>query len=418
MYFLSISLYQEEFISFLLRFGFLPKLAEFIQSAVYLAGLLLIAWIVYTIVRKIIRSVVRKIVLRSKTMWDDMLYKKRVFSRLAHIFPTLILYYGAVILKLEIIEQIVRHGSMIYLIIQMYLLLSSVLDVVNDVFIQLPYGKDLNIKSYLQIVKIFAAVFGIIIIYGMLFKREISDILTGLTAMAAVLLLIFKDSILGFTASIQLSANKMVNTGDWITVPKYKADGTVTDINLTTVTVQNWDKTISSLPIYSLVSDSFVNWKGMEESGGRRIKRHINIDTSSIRFCTDSDLERFKKFDLISDYINTKQEEIEKENQKQGLKNVALYRQTNIGVFRRYLESYLKSHPCISNSMTFLVRQLQSTADGLPIEIYVFSNRQEWAVYESIQSDIFDHIFAVLPEFGLQVYQNLSGNDLNKLKSN
>jgi miniconductance mechanosensitive channel len=238
--------------------------------------------------------------------------------------------------------------------------------------------------------------------------------------LAAVLMLVFKDSILGFIAGIQLSANNMVRIGDWISMPGNNADGTIIEITLNTVKVKNWDQTISTIPIYSLVSDSFINWRGMEESGGRRIKRSISIDMKSVKFCTEKMLDKLKKIQLIIDYINDKQKEIKEFNKKHNVDesvSVNGRRLTNVGVFRKYVEEYLKQHPKIHNDMTFLVRQLQPTEKGLPVEIYVFSNDQKWANYEAIQSDIFDHILAIIPEFELKIFQNPTGDDFKKLSS-
>jgi len=255
---------------------------------------------------------------------------------------------------------------------------------------------------------------GCISIIGILIGKTPIYILGTMGAFAAVLILVFKDTILGFVASIQLSANKMVSIGDWISMPSKNADGTVIDISLNTVKVQNWDKTISTIPTYALVSESFNNWKGMEESGGRRIKRHLNIDVKSIHFLSDEEIEMAEKVKLISDYIAEKKEEIKKANPENEIP-INQKRLTNIGTFRKYIEAYLENHPKIHNDMTFLVRQLQPSEKGLPIEIYVFSNDQEWANYEAIQSDIFDHILAIVPEFNLRVFQNPTGDDFRNL---
>jgi miniconductance mechanosensitive channel len=243
-------------------------------------------------------------------------------------------------------------------------------------------------------------------------------LLTGMGAFSAVLLLVFKDSILGLVAGVQLTSNDMLRVGEWISMPKYDADGTVLDITLTTIKVQNWDKTISTIPAYALFSESFKNWRGMEESGGRRIKRSINIDMNSIKFCSPEMLKKFERFQYVSVYVRNKEEEVERFNKENNVDPTYLVngrRQTNIGVFRAYLQGYLHNHPKIHNSMTFLVRHLQPSDRGLPIEIYVFSNDQAWANYEAIQADIFDHILAVIPEFDLRVFQNPSGADFKKL---
>ncbi|MGB7453231.1 MAG: mechanosensitive ion channel domain-containing protein, partial [Lysobacterales bacterium] len=241
---------------------------------------------------------------------------------------------------------------------------------------------------------------------------------SGIGALTAVLMLIFRDAILGFVAGIQLAANKMISNGDWIEMPKYGADGDVMEVTLTTVKVQNWDKTITTIPTYALISESFKNWRGMQDSGGRRIKRSINIDMNSIRFCNEEMLNRFGKIQYISEYIDTKKHELEAFNKATKVDNASLAngrRMTNVGTFRAYVEAYLQNHPMINLQMTFLVRQLQPTEYGLPIEIYVFSKDQVWANYETIQADIFDHILAVIPEFDLRVYQNPTGSDFRGL---
>jgi miniconductance mechanosensitive channel len=244
--------------------------------------------------------------------------------------------------------------------------------------------------------------------------------LSGLGALTAVLLLVFKDTILGFVAGIQLSANKMVAVGDWIEMPKYGADGDVIDVALTTVKVQNFDKTITTIPAYALISDSFKNWRGMFQSGGRRIKRAVHIDMQTVMFCNEEMLARFAKIQYISEYIQRKKEELEKHNAKHQVDNSNLVngrRMTNVGTFRAYVTEYLKNHPKIHRELTFLVRQLAPGESGLPIEIYVFTNDTEWAHYEAIQADIFDHILAVLPEFDLRVFQNPSGMDFHALQN-
>ena len=270
----------------------------------------------------------------------------------------------------------------------------------------------------MQVIKIILVfVIGITVI-SFVVDKDPSKLLAGLGAMTAVLMLIFKDAILGLVAGIQLSANNMVHLGDWIEMPKYGADGDVIDISLTTVKVQNWDKTISMVPAYALVSDTFKNWRGMSESGGRRIKRSVNIDMSTIRFCDEAMLDKFRKFQYITEYIDSKKRELSEFNTAAQVDDSELVngrRMTNIGTLRAYIIAYLKNNPKIHKDMTFLVRQLQPTTEGLPLEIYVFSNDTAWVNYEGIQADIFDHILAVVPEFGLRVFQNPTGSDFKLL---
>jgi len=316
--------------------------------------------------------------------------------------------------------DIVTRLALIYIIIVLLLAIDSFINALHQIYLTTPVSEGRPINGYVQVVKIIIYFVAIILIIASLTKESPNKLLTGLGAMAAVLLLVFKDTILGFVASIQLSANKMVKPGDWITMPSHNADGTVLDISLNTVKVQNWDKTIATIPTYALVSDSFRNWKGMEESGGRRIKRSINIDMNSVRFVDDEMAEKFKKIQVLKDYVVNREEEIMKYNEENKIDGSILVngrRMTNLGTFRKYVEEYLLHHPKIHNDMTFLVRQLQPDERGLPIEIYVFSNDQEWANYEAIQSDIFDHILAVIPQFELRVFQNPSGRDFQNLVS-
>jgi miniconductance mechanosensitive channel len=304
------------------------------------------------------------------------------------------------------------------MVIVILLVIDAVLNALHEVYMRLPIAEGRSIKGYIQVVKIVFYFIAIILLISIFSGKAPKTLIASLGALAAVLLLVFKDTILGFVASIQLSANKMASIGDWISMPKYNADGTVIDISLNTVKVQNWDKTIATIPTYALVSESFNNWKGMEESGGRRIKRSINIDMKSVRFLDREQIEKFRNYHLLKDYINTREKEIEEYNKSLRLNSSMVTngrKMTNLGTFRKYLENYLLNHPKIHNDMTFLVRHLQPTERGLPVEIYVFSNDQEWANYEAIQADIFDHILAIMPEFDLRVFQNPTGDDFQKL---
>jgi len=279
----------------------------------------------------------------------------------------------------------------------------------------LPSARRRPIKGYLQLVKILAYVVGIVLMATTILGQSAAGILGGIGAMSAVLLLVFRDSILGVVASFQIGANDLVHLGDWIEMPNYGADGDVIDISLQTIKVQNWDKTISSIPIYALISDSFKNWRGMAESGGRRIKRSVSIDMRSVRFLTQEDIERFRRFSRLRSYLEAKLSEVESYNREHGIDtadSVSGRRLTNLGTFRAYVAAYLRDHPQIHNDMTFLVRHLPPGPTGIPVEIYVFSRDQAWANYEGIQADIFDHLLAVLPEFDLRVFQEPSGWDI------
>jgi miniconductance mechanosensitive channel len=388
--------------------------AVIFQSAIAIIAVLFIAWISDIIAKRILMAFITRVVRKTKTQWDDILLERKVFSKISHFAPALIIYSSASYIDHQTWSNVVENGAYVYMVVLAIMLLDTFLNAGNDIYNTMPVSRTRPIKGYIQIVKIFFYALGIISIIAVLFDQNPLKIIAGMGAFAAVILLIFKDTILGFVASIQLSANKMVNIGDWISMPSKGADGTVIDISLNTVKIQNWDKTISTVPTYALVSESFNNWKGMEESGGRRIKRHLNIDVKSIHFLSEEDINKFEQIYLIQDYMKEKKEEIRSAN-PEGEIPVNQRRLTNVGTFRKYIEAYLHSHPKIHKNMTFLVRQLQPSEKGLPIEIYVFSNDQAWANYEAIQADIFDHIFAIVPEFNLKVFQNPTGDDFQKL---
>jgi len=400
--------------------GMSEGLANFSMSFIYIIIIIFISWLGYWITKEILISIITKIIKRSKTQWDDFLLKKNIFRRISHFIPAIVIFYTCEIAFSGFPQAIafMKSASYIYMIIMGILVVNGLLSSLNDIYSTYEFAKSRPINGYIQVVQIFLYFIAFIFILSILLGKSPLYFLTGLGALAAVLLLVFKDTILGFVASIQLSANSMVKIGDWIAMPSHKADGTVLEITLNTVKVQNWDKTISTIPTYALVADSFHNWRGMEESGGRRIKRSINIDMRSIKFCSIEMLEKYKKIHYLTEYISKKDEDLSKYNEENNIDDSILVngrRQTNIGVFRKYIENYLMNHPLINSNMTFLVRQLQPSEKGLPIEIYVFSKDQRWAYYEAIQSDIFDHILAIIPEFDLDVYQNPSGRDFQRI---
>jgi miniconductance mechanosensitive channel len=388
--------------------------AIILQSAIAAIVVIFVAWLSDLIAKKILITIITKLVRKTKTNWDDILLERKVFNKISHFAPAFIIYSSASLIDQESWANFVQNGAYVYMVVLAITLIDTFLNAGNDIYNTTPASKTRPIKGYLQIVKIFFYTMGIISILAIFIGKDPIAIIAGMGAFAAVLLLVFKDTILGFVASIQLSANKMVNIGDWISMPSKGADGTVIDITLNTVKVQNWDKTISTIPTYALVSESFNNWKGMEESGGRRIKRHLNIDVKSIHFLSEKEIDAFSKVRLISDYMKDKKEEIKNQNPNGDIP-ANQRRLTNIGTFRKYVEAYLQENPKIHKDMTFLVRQLQPSEKGLPLEIYVFSNDQAWANYEAIQADIFDHILAIVPEFNLRVFQNPTGDDFQKL---
>jgi len=398
--------------------NFLELYARLTAVLLSIVALFVVAMIVHWVTKVLTIKIIHRLVEKSKTDWDDYLLKHKVFQSLSHLASALVFYYSVNFSQILEVTSLLTTFTNIYFVIIFVKVVSGTLKAANDIYLTTPYSASRSIKGYIQLVMILVYFVSIIFIVAFIFKKSPLGLLTGLTAFAAVLLLVFKDPILGLVASIQLSANNMLKPGDWIEVPKHNANGTVVDISLTTVKVQNGDKTISTIPTYSLVTDSFLNWSGMEESDGRRIKRSVNIDMKSVRFCDEKMLDKLQQFRLIKNYVIEKQDEIVEHNKELGVADDSIpngRRQTNLGIFRKYLEEYLKSNPYINNDMTFLVRHLQPTEAGIPIEIYVFSKEKQLNEYEGIQADIFDHVLAVIPEFELRVFQAPSGSDINDL---
>ena len=390
--------------------GISPAYADVFIPGVMLIVILFWSYLLFLITRQILKTVVARIVRRTRSHWDDALLKYNVFSRVAYLVPAYVAY-KLIPYALDDYPDLMSFllvALQIYSLIIILLVANAIFDAILGIYNQYSVSKYKPIKGYLQVGKIIVYIFIFIWILSVLIGQNPLILIGGLGAFSAVLMLVFQDTLLGLVGGVQLSANDMLRPGDWITMQKYDADGTVTDITLTTVKVQNWDKTISTLPAYSLFTESFKNWRGMEESGGRRIKRSISIDMNTVRFCTREMLEKYKKIRYINEYVESKEVEIEQYNLERGFDTRVMVngrRQTNIGVFRAYLGAYLMNHPDVHKDMTFLIRHLQPTEKGLPIEIYIFSKVQAWADYEGIQADIFDHILAIIPEFDLRVFQ-------------
>lgn len=408
------------YFNWLLESGLSQFWAMFIKISTIILIIAILSLVADFIFKKIIIKIIEKIIARSKNQWDDIFLQKKVFNRLSHFAPALIVHYTIkyAFLNSDKVVEIIQTGTYIYMIIISLMVINSFFKALNEIYMHSNISKNKPIQGYLQLVNIFIIIVGIIFIYSLISGNEVKGVLTGLGAMAAILLLVFKDTILGFVASVQLSSNNMVKIGDWISMPKHGADGDVLEITLNTVKVQNWDKTISTIPTYALISESFTNWKGMQESGGRRIKRFINLDMRSVKFCSNELLDKLKKVQYLSAYINDKEKELREYNLQNNVDEsikINGKRLTNLGVFRKYIEFYLLNNPKINKQMTFLVRQLQPTELGIPIEIYVFSADNAWVNYEQIQADIFDHLLAIIPEFELEVFQNPSGSDFKTL---
>ncbi len=394
--------------------------ATALTDYMWLIGLFLLSVIVFYITKNIVYRLIRRMARRSKTPFDDFLIERKFFARLCYLVPAYLfqMLLPLVINQMQGLITFLQTLTSIYITFIILLAIDAFLNASHDLYLTKPLSKDKPIKGFVQIVKIIIYSFGVIIIIALLTGKKPLALLGGLGAISAILLLVFKDSILGFVAGIQLTSNNMLRIGDWITMPKHEADGTVREITLTTVKVENFDKTFTFIPAYSLVSDSFRNWRGMEEAGVRRITRAINIDMNSVKFCTPELLQKFEQVAVLQEYIRKTEAEIQAYNQQFGFDNSVLVngrRQTNLGVFRAYLINYLKHNPNISNAHTLIVRHLAPTEKGLPIQIYCFANTTEWAVYEKIQADIFDHVIAIIPFFELRVFQNPTGADFRGL---
>jgi miniconductance mechanosensitive channel len=392
-----------------------------IATLIGIVVLALIAWIADLIAKRQLVRLLRGLARRTRSTWDDALISEQVFSRFAKIVPAIIVMFGAkgVPGLPDGSVQVVENIALAYMALTIMLALGALMNAANSIYEQYPIARDRPVKGYIQVAKIILYCIGAILAVSALLDRSPLLLLSGFGAMTAVLMLVFRDTILSLVASIQLIGNDMVRVGDWIEMPESNADGDVIDVALHTVKVQNWDKTITTIPTHKLISESFRNWRGMSESGGRRIKRSLLLDQNSIRFLTDEETAKFKRFALLKNYINTKQKELGSANAALNNDddiNVNLRRLTNIGTFRAYVVNYLHSRTDISEKMTFLVRQLPPGPDGLPIEIYIFTKTTEWVAYESIQADIFDHLLAIIPEFGLRVYQKPTGSDVRALE--
>jgi len=385
-----------------------------LQTLLASATLIFAAWLSNWIVKRIL---VRGLYHLLQHTRENKLQDFGVIKRLSNIVPALVLSIGVTTVPglPEGAVTVVRNVCGGFIVLTIALALGAVLDIINVVYQRRPDARLHPIKGYLQVVKIVIYAIATILIIATLIDRSPLILLSGLGAMAAVLMLIFQDTLLSLVASVQITSNDLIRVGDWVEMPQLNADGDVIDIALHTVKVQNWDKTITSIPTKRFISDSFKNWRGMQESGGRRIKRSLYLDQQSVHFLDADERKRLYRFSLLEDYLVNKRKEIDEWNAKlaeRGQDPVNTRRVTNLGTFRAYVERYLRAHPGVHQNMTLMVRQLSPTADGLPLEIYCFTNTVAWTQYEAIQSDIFDHLLAILPEFGLRVFQHPSGGDV------
>lgn len=366
------------------------------------ALILLISYIMTKLFRHLVIPAVHKITSRTKATWDDYLFNEKMMTSFCRMIPPIMFYLllPFVFNNVPQVLDILLKGCLIYLVITTLMLVNSFLNSLYEISNEHETLRNRPLKGIYQMINLVAIGIGIILIISILIDQNAATILAGLGASAAVLMLIFKDSILGLVAGVQLSANDMLRPGDWITMPKYGADGDVLEVSLTTVKVRNFDKTITTIPPYALVSDSFQNWRGMRETGGRRIKRSIFIDMTTVHFCSEKEKIMFASRGWIDEAQAKPETQV-----------------VNLYVFRNYLQNYLKEHPRTHKELMIMVRQMQPTSEGLPLEIYCFSNTTVWPEYEQIQGEIFDHILAVIPEFGLRIFQRPSGNDLTNTVS-
>lgn len=362
------------------------------------ALILLISYIMTKLFRHLVIPAVHKITSRTKATWDDYLFNEKMMTSFCRMIPPIMFYLllPFVFNNVPQVLDILLKGCLIYLVITTLMLVNSFLNSLYEISNEHETLRNRPLKGIYQMINLVAIGIGIILIISILIDQNAATILAGLGASAAVLMLIFKDSILGLVAGVQLSANDMLRPGDWITMPKYGADGDVLEVSLTTVKVRNFDKTITTIPPYALVSDSFQNWRGMRETGGRRIKRSIFIDMTTVHFCSEKEKIMFASRGWIDEAQAKPETQV-----------------VNLYVFRKYLQNYLREHPRTHKELMIMVRQMQPTSEGLPLEIYCFSNTTVWLEYEQIQGEIFDHILAVIPEFGLRIFQRPSGNDLS-----
>lgn len=383
-----------------------------------LSIVILLAIIANFIAKQVVVRGIRKLISKLPFAHNEIIAEHSVIRRIANIVPAIVIMNGITTVPHLSDKAItfVQMGAQAFIFLTIALAIGELLNIFNLIYQRNPKSRNKPIKGYLQLVKLIIFIVCGLMILGTFLKKDVFTLLAGFGAMAAVLMLVFQNTILSLVASVQIASYDMVRLGDWIEMPSLNADGDVIDMSLHTVTVQNFDKTFTTIPTNKLVTDTFRNWRGMAQAGVRRIKRAIFIDQSSVHFMDKEEQQKLKEFLLLDQYLNTKQEEIEEFNLQ--LSNQAIYNQrrlTNLGTFRAYVEFYLKQHPGIAQHQTIMVRQLQPTSEGLPLEIYSFANTTVWKDYEAIQADIFDHLIAILPEFGLRIYQAPSGSDMKVL---
>lgn len=397
----------------------LQTIHPLLPDAAALLALLLAALVTWWLARAVLVRAARRFAGYTAHTWDDALIAHRVPSRLAQLLPVIVITTGVDMMPRFSgdLEALLLKATGLYTILVVTFTITAVLSAANTIYESYAVSRQRPLKGFVQLLQLVVIIIGLLLVVSSLLNQQPWVLLSGFGAMTAVLLLIFKDTILSLVASVQLTAQDLVRVGDWIEVPQYGADGDVIDVELHTIKVQNWDKTITTIPTHKLISDSFRNWRGMSLSGGRRIKRALYLDASSVRFLSEEEVDKFKRFDLLKDYIGGKQGDLLQHNEQVGdaSDGVNYRRLTNLGTFRAYVYNYLRARPDIHKGMTLLVRQLAPCEKGVPIELYCFTTTTAWSEYEGIQADVFDHLLAIVPEFGLRLYQQPSGSDVAAL---
>jgi miniconductance mechanosensitive channel len=395
--------------------------SKVVSNLIAFGIVIFVVLIVWFVIKKILIALIPKVTAKTATLWDDIIFNKRMVNSLATLIPALLVdqFIPVIFKQSTAFLPFLLEATDVLIIIVSVWILNSFFSSINIILSEKQRYKDKPIGSLTQLGKILTFSVGAILVISTVIEKSPFYLLSGLGAMAAIILLVFKDSILGFVASIQLSANNMVQVGDWVTMSNYGADGDVLEINLTTIKVRNFDLTITTIPTYSFISDSFKNWRGMQQSDGRRIKRSLFIKQDTICFCDKVMLDHFEKIEYLTDFISKRRDEIKEYNSLNNIDSTILVNgrnMTNVGVFKVYVEEYLKRNANINQEMMIMVRQMPPTEKGLPLEIYAFSKHKEWKIYESVMADIFDHILAVIPYFNLQLFENPSGSDLREFK--
>ena len=394
------------------------EVSKYMAQGIGIITLLVVSFLMFFIVKQILKKYVGNLIRKTKFKYDDFFLGKKLEKRIAYLVPIYMIQglLYAVAPDLDMLDGFIYALARIGEITTYTGIVISITDSISEIYNSFDVAKNKPMKGFMQVAKIVAIMVCILLVIGVLINKNMRDLLMGLGALSAVMMLVFKDPILGFVGGIQLTSNDMVRIGDWIV--KGAADGEVIDVGLTTVKVKNWDNTIATIPTYTLISDPFINWRGMSESGGRRIARSIIIDLDTIKFCTPEMLEKYKKYQLVSKYIEEKEKEIEEYNKSNNIDTSTLVngrRQTNLGIFRAYLQAYIKDNPNLNHNLTMLVRQKDPTEFGVPLQIYCFSAKTDWISYEAIQNDIFDHVYAVVSQFDLKVYQRPSSYSINMM---